>query len=433
MPSSRRTFCKTIGLSTIIPSVVFLDKPNQALAQSPDDFLAHLGNVSPGSDAYWKLVRDQFPLTRERAFFNTGGLGASPYQVIQAVKKKMDELEELSEVGRSERVWSDIKSTVAGFIDCNIEEITLTGCCTEGMNIAANAIPLGEGDEVLTTTHEHVGGALPWLGRQKRDGIVVKTFEPGNSAGETLDRLKQKITKKTKAISVSQITCTTGAILPVREISDYARQHEIWSVIDGAQAIGHMPVSMKEIGCDCYATSGHKWLLGPKRTGLLFIRKDRISEMLPVTVGAYSDDGWDFTEGVTFHPTAQRFEYGTYNVPIMVGLQRAVEFLTGIGMRNIFGYTQNLTHSFISAINNIKNIELLSPPQEADRSSMVTIRPKNMRNTELQSFLATDYRLRTRIVPEAGLDGLRISLHLYNTPEEIMRLIEGVTAGSQKK
>jgi cysteine desulfurase / selenocysteine lyase len=103
---------------------------------------------------------------------------------------------------------------------------------------AANGISLKKGDEVLLTSHEHVGGALPWLGRQKREGVVVKTFEPAMYADETLERLKRAVTRRTKVISVSHITCTTGAILPVKQICAYAREQNIRTVIDGAQVVG---------------------------------------------------------------------------------------------------------------------------------------------------------------------------------------------------
>jgi len=432
MPSSRRKFFKILGISAVTSPFLSLPAVRTSRAYALDEFESNLRQHNPGDERFWKLVRDQFPLTKDRAFFNTGGLGASPYQVINAVKKRMDELEEVSEVGRSTQVWNGVKAAVARFIDCEPGEVTLTGCCTEGMNIAANSIALQPGDEVLTTTHEHVGGALPWLGLQKRRGIVVKTFEPGHTAGETLDRMKRAVTEKTRVISVSHVTCTTGAILPAKEISDYARQQNIWSVIDGAQAVGNILVSVSDIGCDIYATSGHKWMLGPKRTGILFVKKDRIDEMLPVTIGAYSDEYWDFNEGVILHPTAQRFEYGTYNVPLMVGLQSAVEFLERIGMASIYTYTQQLAAMYISEIKNLPNVELLSPAREPDVSSMITIRLKNMENTALQSFLASEYNLRTRIVPEAGLDGLRVSLHVYNNREEVHRLINGVRKASTK-
>ena len=430
MPSSRRTFCKTIGLSTIIPSVAFLTKPNPAAAHSNDAFSMHLDTETPKSDAYWKVVRNQFPLTKERAYFNTGGIGASPYSVINAVKSKMDELEEMGEVGRSETVWTDIKTKVAQIFGCSPSEIALTGCCTESMNIAANGISLKKGDEVLLTSHEHVGGALPWLGRQKRDGVVVKTFEPAMSAEETLERLKRAVTRRTKVISVSHSTCTTGAILPVKQICAYARERNIRTVIDGAQVVGQIPIDVKDLGCDCYATSGHKWMLGPKRTGILYVREELLPEIQPVVIGAYSDAWWSFEKGFEYHPTAQRYEYGTYNVPVMYGLGAAIDFLNVVGLENIKQHGHRLVQSAINELRDIPNVNVLTPHSPQDHASILTVRLYSMETSELQRYLAEEYRLRTRYVAEADLHALRISVHVYNNEEEVNRFIEGIRSAA---
>jgi cysteine desulfurase / selenocysteine lyase len=380
---------------------------------------------------YWKIIRRHFPLTYKRAFFNTGGIGASPYIVIDAVKKKIDELEEIGEVGRSQAEWDSIKSKIAGFISVDPDEIALTGCCTEAMNIAANGLPLKKGDEVLLTTHEHVGGALPWLGRRKRDEIVIKTCEPGRNADETMRTIKQHVTGRTRVISVSHVTCTTGAILPVKEITAFARSRNIWSVIDGAQAIGHIPVNIHDIGCDCYATSGHKWLLGPKRTGVLFVKKDMLDTIEPKFIGAYSDEWWDFDKGLKYHSTAQRYEYGTYNVPLMHGLGVAVDFLDSIGLNEYYKRSHTLASDVIGSLSGIPNVEILTPSHPEEFGSIVTVRLKNIDTADLQKFLTDRFRLRTRFVAEAGLNALRISIHIYNSRDEVDRFIQGVKEASR--
>jgi cysteine desulfurase / selenocysteine lyase len=427
----RRTFFHSMGSAAF--GVFSLHTPPQNLHSIPrpdEDLRAAVDTLSPGDKRFWQIVRMQFPLTDTRAYFNTGGLGASPYQVIDAVKKKMDKLEEIGEVGRSEEEWMSVKRNISDFISAEPEEITLTGCCTEGMNIIANGLPLKKGDEVLLSTHEHVGGALPWLGRQKRDGIAVKTFNPGSDAGETLDTIRRAVTPKTRVISVSHITCTTGTVLPVQDISEFARSKNIWSVIDGAQAVGHIPVNVEEIGCDCYATSGHKWMLGPKRTGVLYVRKEMLETVTPTVIGAYSDAGWNYRDGLNYHPTAQRYEFGTYNVPVMHGLGVAVDFLNLIGMKRVFSRCHELASFVIRSVQNIPHIDVLTPTAPGEFASIVTIRLSNITTMALQNHLAQKYRLRTRYVAEADLDALRVSIHLYNNTEEVERLVEGVLEAS---
>lgn len=395
--------------------------------------LRHFGNfIRSGNDAsderYWALVREQFPLTRERAYLNTGGLGASPYVVIDAVVARMNELERISETGHNEQLWSSLKQKAAALLGCDAEEIAYTRNATEGINIVCNGLPLKRGDEVITTTHEHVGNAVPWLARQKRDGIVLKLFEPSTqSAQENLDRIERLVSKRTRVISVPHATTTTGQVLPAKEIAALAKAKKLWSFIDGAQTAGMLNFSLHDSGCDAYATSGHKWLVGPKGTGLLYVRKDMLDVIQALEVGAYSDKSHDLQTGeLTFHPTAQRYEYGTVSTPLFVGLGAGIDFLTKVGMENVWARDAALSTALLDGLKEVPNAEILSPLNQAERSAMITFKMKNIEYLKLQSFLAEKYKLRTRGVGEAGVNGLRISWHIYNSFEEVDRVLEGV-------
>ncbi|MDZ7359879.1 MAG: aminotransferase class V-fold PLP-dependent enzyme [candidate division KSB1 bacterium] len=379
-------------------------------------------------EQFWSFLREQFPLTRERIYLNTGGLGASPYVVIDAVVSCLNELEKISETGHSEALWSGIKQKAAKLLGCEADEIAYTRNATQGINIVCNGLPLRRGDEVITTTHEHVGNAVPWLARQKRDGIALKLFEPSTkSATENLERIARLISRRTRVISVPHATTTTGQVLPVKEIAALAKAKNLWFFIDGAQTAGMLNFSLRDIGCEAYATSGHKWLLGPKGTGLLFVRKDMLEVIQPLTVGAYSDLSHNLQTGeLTFHPTAQRYEYGTVSAPLFVGLGAAIDFLMKIGMQNVWARDAALSTAFLNGLQEIAKVELLSPLNQAERGAMITFKMKNIDCLKLQSFLAEKYKLRTRSVSEAGLNALRVSWHIYNSFDEVNRVLEGV-------
>jgi selenocysteine lyase/cysteine desulfurase len=387
----------------------------------------------PNDERFWSFVREQFPLTRERVYLNTGGLGASPYAVIDAVVSRLNELERISETGHSEQLWSSVKQKAATLLGCDAEEIAYTRNATEGINIVCNGLPLKRNDEVITTTHEHVGNAVPWLARQKRDGIVIKLFEPSTkSALENLDRLERLISKRTRVISVPHATTTTGQILPVKEIAALAKAKNLWFFIDGAQTAGMLNFNLHEIGGDAYATSGHKWLLGPKGTGLLYVRKDMLDTIQALEVGAYSDKSHDLRTGeLTLHPTAQRYEYGTVSTPIFAGLGTAIDFLMKIGMENVWARDAALSTAFHNGLQEIPSVEILSPPHPAERSAMIAFKMKNIEYLKLQSFLAEKYKLRTRGVGEGGVNALRISWHIYNSFEEVNRVLEGVNEAAK--
>ncbi len=383
--------------------------------------------VNADDERFWRFIRLQFPLTDKRIYLNTGGLGASPYVVIDAVKSKMDELEKISETGHSEQLWQEIKSSAAQLLGCDAEEIAFTRNATEGINIVCNGLPMKSGDEMITSTHEHVGNAVPWLAKLQRNGIVIRLFEPSTrTAQEDVDRIEKLITTKTRLISIPHATTTTGQILPVKEISALARSRNIWLFVDGAQTAGMFPFNLHELGCDAYATSGHKWLLGPKETGLLYVSKEMLDVVQAKFVGAYSDNGFDLAKGtLKLHPTAQRYEYGTVSIPLRVGLGAAIAFLQRIGMENIWKRDQALSTSLFNGLKEIPLVEVLSPANDADRSAMVTFKHEKLPFLELQRHLDT-YKLRTRAVSEGGVDGLRISTHIYNTFEEVERVLEAV-------
>jgi selenocysteine lyase/cysteine desulfurase len=383
--------------------------------------------VHPDDEKFWKFVRSQFPLTKERAYFNTGGLGASPYAVIDTVKAKMDELENVSETGHSENLWKEIKSSAAGLLGCDAGELAFMRNTTEGINVVCNGLPLSMGDEIITTTHEHVGNAVAWIALQKRAGVVIRFFEPStSSAGENIGRIQKLITKRTRLISIPHATTTTGQILPIAEIAGLAKGRGIWLFVDGAQTAGMFPFNLHEMGCDAYATSGHKWLLGPKETGLLYVRKDMLDVIDARFVGAYSDNGFDFQKGTfTFHPTAQRYEYGTVSVPLRAGLGEAIRFLERIGMSNVWQRDRTLSTYLMEGLSKIPLIKILSPVNESERSAMITFVHEKIPYLDLQTHL-NRYNLRTRGVGEGGVNGLRISCHIYNTFEELDRLLEGV-------
>lgn len=378
-------------------------------------------------ERFWSFVRNQFPLTHERAYFNTGGLGASPYAVIDAVKAKMDELETISETGHTEKLWTDLKTRAGQFLGCDPEELAFMRNATEGINVACNGFPLKEGDEVITSLHEHVANAVPWIALQKRRKIRVRFFEPSTgSAQENLDRIEKLITRRTRLVSVPHITTTTGQILPIAELSRLTKARKIWLFVDGAQAAGMMPLNLHELGCDAYAMCGHKWLLGPKETGFLYVRRDMWDVIDAKFVGAYSDNGFDFQKGeLAFHPSAQRYEYGTVSIPLRVGLGAALEFLARIGMDNVWKRDKQLSNDLYERLSAIPKVEVVSPAADAERSALISFRHEEIPFLELQRHLNT-YKTRTRGVSEAGVNALRISTHIYNTREEIDRLLEGI-------
>jgi selenocysteine lyase/cysteine desulfurase len=382
-----------------------------------------------GSAVLGSAIRPQFPLTAARTYLNNGGLGPSPQCVINAVTGKMQELEQSGETGHSGDLWDAVQTKAAAVLGCDPDEVALTRNTTEGANIVCNGLPLRAGDEVISTTHEHVGNTVAWLARQRREGIIVRSFTPSvNSPQETLDRLQRLVSPRTRAISLSHVTCATGQILPVNEIGQLAADRGIWFFVDGAQAAGMMPVDVHRMGCHAYATSGHKWLLGPKGTGLLYVRRDMLDTIRPTFVGAYSASGaanMMTTGEFSFTHSAQRYEYGTVNAPLVHGLDTALGFILDLGTEAIWRHDQALAAELKTGLEAL-GADVLSPRKAETHSGIITFRVTGRSYQEVQSFLAEKHSMRTRGIYEGGLDGVRISLHLYNSMEEVQAVLEAV-------
>ena len=418
----RSTFLKRAGAGLVAALASPLAGPRvvTASAKFPDTFGAR-------DERFWELLRDQFPLTRERIYLNTGGLGASPYVVIETVQRMIDELETICEPGHSGELWDKIKTSAASLLGCSKEELAFMRNTTEGINIVANGLPFAEGDEVVSTTEEHVANAVTWLALRDRKGIRLRLFEPSTrSPQENLDRIEALLSSRTRLISIPHAVTTTGLVFPVKEIARMAQARGIWFFVDGAQTAGMFPFSLHEIGCDAYATSGHKWLMGPKETGLLYVRREMLDTIRATHIGAYSTGEYDWLKGsVQLHPSAQRYEYGTVSVPLRAGLGAAIDFVNKIGIENIWKRDQMLSAHLDEGLRALPRVTVLSPEDPSMRSAMITFMVDGLPHLKLQEHL-NSYNLRTRSVTEGGLAALRISPHVYNLPADIDTVLEGV-------
>lgn len=379
-------------------------------------------------EAYWTRLRDQFPLSRERIYLNTGALGPSPRPVIDAVQGEIERLEVRGDSGRDQDRWEEIKQQAAGLLGVRAAEIAFTRNTTEGVNIVCHGLPLESGDEVITTTQEHVGSILPWVERRQRDGIALRQIDPGGDGDLCLSRIETLISPRTRVITVPHISCATGQILPVEALGALAARHGLWFFIDGAQAPGAMPLNLPSLLCHAYATSGHKWLMGPKGTGLLYVREDALELIRARWVGAYSC-GWDGDpdKDLEFVPTAQRYEYGTPNAPLEIGLGAAIDFVGDIGPETIQRRDRALATVTYEGLVGL-GAQLLSPADADQRSALTAFHCPGRDQGEIQHFLGREYSIRGRRVHEGGLDAIRVATHVFNTFAEIDRLLEGVQA-----
>lgn len=375
-------------------------------------------------EAYWAALRNQFPLSREWAYLNNGTLGPSPQTVIQATQEGMMDTDRYGHYDG----YMDALKSLAGFLGADADEIALTHNVTEGINIACWGLPLLAGDEVILSTQEHVGNAFPWLNRRKLHGIVLKAVAPAPTAAETLARIEQMIGPKTRAIAVPHIPCTQGQVLPVRDICRLAKAKGLFSAIDGAHGPGMMPLDLHDIGCDTYASCCHKWMLGPKGTGFLYVRRGFQKTLQPYFVGGGGDTGeWNMAsvpiKDTHYADSAHRYFGGTQSLGLARGIMAAVTFLQGIGMEQVgkrVKYLGAYTQARLLALGD--RIELLTPTEPESFCGVNGFRIQGVGRMDFfdQCMAA---KVRIRAVAEDGMDSLRVSTHIYNSTEDVDRLI----------
>jgi len=424
MKVNRRTFLQGVGVTAL---GVVAGANSFATAGGPTS-LPNFDVV--GSDAFWRAVRTQYPLLDDPLYLNTGGIGPASQSVLDAVSGTMRQLQEHSETGHA--LFEPAREAMARFVGAQAAEICFVRNATEGNSIIAAGLALGPGDEVIFESHAHPGGSFPWLNQAKQRGVVVRLFEPDPTSHEAnLARIRALITPRTKVIQVSHITCTTGLIFPLKEIAALAREHGIWFHVDGAQAVGMIPVDFAAIGCDSYAFSGHKWLGGPHETGVLYIRRDRLEAVAPTGIGAYSGELSELPGTLEYHGAASRHEYGSRNAGLVTGLVAALRLQEQIGRDRVAQHGKELATQLQAGLTGIEGIEVLTPRRDELRASMTTIRHARADAAKFFGHLLSKHRLRCRPVTEQKLNAVRISTHVFTSAGDCERVIAAVHASAR--
>jgi selenocysteine lyase/cysteine desulfurase len=415
----RRTFLTTIAAPGVVagvgPSVRALADAAVAADRSDDTVFAE--------------VRRHFLIPEGVTYCNTGTLGASPREVVDAVANGMRRLEATladwpyfqpdGEPLTGYQELKDVRAAIGTFVGAPAEEIALTQNATMGMNFLANGLDLAAGDEVLSTDQEHVGGISPFRLLVKRRGIVLRELPllPALQDGpDGVVRLfAQAVTPRTRVLAFSHVTSTLGIRLPAAELSALAREKGALSLIDGAQAVGQIRVDVRKLGCDAYAGSPHKWMLAPKGTGFLYVRRgvqDRFWTTLASTAWADHEKG------------AFRFgQYGTGSVPVIDGLMAALRFIERIGMERIERWDLMLTRRLREGLSRIPKARLASPADPRLSAAITTFRVEGTKAVDLQNAL---WAKKIRVRSQGDDKGVRLSAHLYVAPADIDAVLDVV-------
>ncbi len=373
------------------------------------------------SEHYWRLVRKHFLLSDKGIFLNNGSHGVCPRCVVDSVIESIVKEEKVFE-GHL-RPSKDFRKKMARLIGADEDEIVFLRNTTEGMNLAAASFRLKKGDEILTTNHEHVGGLCMWEMKAEREGLKLRKVElplSPSSPQELLRAVYSAVTKRTKVISISHIFFTNGVVFPVKQLCEFARKRGIVTVIDGAHGVGMLKLNMHDIGCDFYASSLHKWLLAPKGTGLLYIRREIQDRLYPLIASG----GWNNKKLGSL-----RFErIGTRNYALLYGVEKVLDFYYTIGPERIYRRIKQLNTYLRRKLREVDGVEIVSPEHPDLYAGLVSIKVRGWKAKDLYNVLRKDYSIVVRLVSEYDYNLIRVSTHIYNSEEEIDRFVEVISS-----
>lgn len=376
------------------------------------------------------VVRAGLPAVEAGIYLNAGTAGPLPAEAAAAMAEAAGwELR----TGRAhgahleafEQRLEEARATLASAVGAGLEEIALRHSASEAVTTAVWALDWRPGDRALTTTVEHIGGLAALYAIRDRLGVEIAFADVGDGGDpeRVVEALTGSLDGRTRCIVISHVSWATGAVLPVAEVAAMARAHGVRVVVDGAQAVGAIPVSVAEIGADFYALSGHKWLLGPEGVAGLWVSPEMGAEARPTGGGWPSFVDPDIRGRAVFRPDTRRLDAVGWYGPAIVGLARSVGWLAMVvGWEFVLRRGPALARRLADRLAAIEGVTVVTPRERM--ATLVTFRVAGWSAEAVLEELARRIFVIGRTIPP--LDAVRLSVGFYTTEAELDRVVETV-------
>ena len=408
---SRRDFTRllTLGGSTALVSQPLLawPAPLQSTPERPDE-------------RFWQSVRDQFLMPPDLAVMNAANLCPSPAPVLEAVYRHTKDMDHDPSFENREKMQEGKEATrrvLARCLRVTPEEIVLTRNTSEANNLVSSGLDLKAGDEVLIFSDNHPSNGEAWRQKAKRFGYSVSVIaqpKPHPGAAFFIEAVTKAITPRTRVLAFSHQTSTVGDVLPAAELCRLARERGIFTLVDGASALGLFDVDLSAMHPDFYTGSAHKWPCGPKEVGLLYVDARAQHAIQPSVISAYPG-----AVGVsrTLEAIGQRDE------PAIIGFAEAITFQEKIGRRAIETRSRELAQALIAGLRKIEGVQLWTHPDPTRSAAVVTFLPGSLDVRKLAAALYRNDRIGCATRTGSDRPGIRFSPHFYNTMAEVDRAV----------
>ena len=420
--AARRNFLslagKSLGLAAISSSTVasmLLD------VQAATRAVAHLSPEQAAIDEdYWSTIQNAFSVTRGIINLNNGGVCPSPRIVTEALVRYIWQQEDAT----AYTMWQilepqseTIRTGLAELFGCDREEIAITRGASEGLETLLLGLDLKSGDEVLTTTQDYPRMLTTIRQREQREGIKLNLIRipiPPKNINEITSAFERAITPRTRLLQIAHQINLTGQITPVKAVCEMARAKGIETIVDGAHSFAQFDFKQKDLGCDYFGTSLHKWLYAPKGTGLLYVKRDKIEKLWPL-MAAESKQAADI----------RKFEeIGTHSAAPKLAIGEALLFHKGIGGKRKEARLRYLSRYWMNKLKDVAKIRFNTSFDPNQSCAIGNVHIEGTNPEAVVKYLFDKHHIYTVPIMHEEFQGIRITPNLYTTLSELDRFCE---------
>jgi len=379
-------------------------------------------------------IREDFPVLKKVIYLDSAATSLKPVPVVRAVDDYF--LNYGGSYGRgahrlareTTEKYEDTREAVAAFLGIQPRNTIFTKNTTESINMVAQGLKWNKGDHIVSSVMEHHSNLLPWMRLADR-GVGMTLVDTDDEGIVPVQAIEDAITDKTRLIAIGHISNFFGSIQDIPAIMKIAKKHDVMLLIDAAQSLGEVKFNFKASECDFICAPGHKGLLGPQGTGILYAKNPE--NLTPV----YAGGGTVMTVtacSFSFDEIPSRFEYGTPNIPGVIGLGRGVEYVQDLGIENIEAHLGGLAKLCAKRLKEIPEVEIYGPE---DRGSLVSFNVRNLNSHDVAMILDETKKICVRsgaLCAQTALARLHItgsvraSFGCYSTEEEVEALVSSV-------
>lgn len=395
-----------------------------------------------------KKIKTDFPILKQKV--NGEQLvyldNAATSQMTVSVEEKIKNFTEINRANvhrgvhtlglRATHLYEESRQKVANFIGASsTKEVIFTSGCTDSLNLVAASFGeqnIQAGDEIVVSIMEHHSNLLPWQQLAKKKKARLKFIEISKDGRLDLNDLKNKISSKTKLVALTHVSNVLGTINPIKEVIALAHEKDAVVLVDGAQAVGHFPVNVTNLGADFYAFSGHK-MFAPTGIGILYGKKELLDKMPPYRFGGEMIANVT-REGATWAETPQKFEAGTPNIAGAIGLAAAIDYLNSINLKLIQKHETELTAYALEKLSNISDLTIYGPKESYERTGVISFNLKNIHPHDLATALDLNgievragHHCAQPLMESLQTEStVRASLSIYNSKDDINKLVSSL-------